>query len=151
MHLKSSIPKATNFEILFFIIEAFYMNLLSLSFWLLANSYSFSTFCYSSMHCNAKEPIKLPSTLNKSDLGIPVIRSTHNPLVIKSNTANKLLMPFQNPQTCSTLNIPEPGERDWQRFEKINQTQVIPIGWIQVTLCPPQKKQVYQKGKSELD
>lgn len=110
-------PQGYNFEILFFnIIEAFYMNFPSPSLLAvgkqLQKSFFYILLFFNALQCKKNKTIKLPSILNKSDLGIPVIRSTHNPLVIKSNTANKLLVPFQNPQTCSTLNIPQPGERD---------------------------------------
>lgn len=41
-------------------------------------------------------------------IGSPVIGSTHDPLVVESDTAYQFLMPLQSPQTRSTLYVPQP-------------------------------------------
>lgn len=41
-------------------------------------------------------------------LCVPIIRAAHNPLVVESNAADKLLVTLQNTQTSSALDVPQP-------------------------------------------
>ena len=50
----------------------------------------------------------LPEEKCNSDLDLAIIRSTDNPLAVKPDAPDQLLVTLQNPETSSALDVPEP-------------------------------------------
>ena len=53
------------------------------------------------------------SPLDPTNLNFPIIRPAHNPLAVKSDAPDQLLVPLQGPQACPALNVPEPDGVVW--------------------------------------